>query len=188
MTHASEGGLQFLQSNPIGLTQKLLTPQTQIRSISTLARGHTVANVVRVQGIGNRFVYVLRSDVNPARHYVGTTSDVDQRLEWHNHGPCGYTVRHRPWSVLVVLSFPPNVKRLASSAIYNQLPAERLRSAISRRGMRSSSKSLCLGLSASGWCPESLWWRSAHPERSHSLAKCGVGRLRVRIPMTRSRP
>ena len=60
---------------------------------------------VRMRGIGNRFVYVLRSDVDPARHYVGTTSDVDQRLEWHNHGPCGHTVSHRPWSVVVSLEF-----------------------------------------------------------------------------------
>lgn len=59
-----------------------------------------------MRGIGNRFVYVLRSDANPARHYVGITSNVDQRLEWHNHGPCGHTVNHRPWSVAVAIEFP----------------------------------------------------------------------------------
>jgi predicted GIY-YIG superfamily endonuclease len=32
-------------------------------------------------GIGKRFVYVLRSDVDPERHYVGLTSDVDSRLQ-----------------------------------------------------------------------------------------------------------
>jgi putative endonuclease len=37
--------------------------------------------------------------------YVGVTSDVDQRLEWHNHGPSGDTVRHRPWSSVVVIDF-----------------------------------------------------------------------------------
>ena len=52
-----------------------------------------------MRGIGNRFVYLLRSDSNPGRHYVGVTSNVDQRLEWHNAGPCGHTVRYRPWSV-----------------------------------------------------------------------------------------
>jgi putative endonuclease len=59
-----------------------------------------------MDGIGNRFVYVLRSDSNPGRHYVGVTSNVDQRLEWHNAGPCGHTVRYRPWSVVVALEFP----------------------------------------------------------------------------------
>jgi len=54
-------------------------------------------------GIGKRFVYVLRSDSDPERHYVGVTSDVDSRLQWHNHGPCGHTAEHRPWSLVVVI-------------------------------------------------------------------------------------
>ena len=33
-----------------------------------------------------RFVYILRSEVDPNRHYTGITSDVDRRLHWHNHG------------------------------------------------------------------------------------------------------
>jgi predicted GIY-YIG superfamily endonuclease len=47
-------------------------------------------------GIGRRFVYVLRSDSDPGRHYIGITSDPDRRLEWHNHGPCGQTAKNRP--------------------------------------------------------------------------------------------
>ena len=59
-----------------------------------------------MKGTGNRFVYILRSKSNPDRHYVGITADVESRLEWHNHGPCGHTTRHRPWSLVVVLEFP----------------------------------------------------------------------------------
>ena len=55
--------------------------------------------------IGKRFVYILRSERDPARHYVGITSNVDERLEWHNHGPCGYTLADRPWSVVVTMEF-----------------------------------------------------------------------------------
>ena len=51
------------------------------------------------------FVYVLRSDTDPDRHYVGLTSDVAARLHWHNTGPSGVTVHHRPWSVVVSLEF-----------------------------------------------------------------------------------
>ena len=51
-------------------------------------------------------MYILRSDSNPSRHYVGRTSNVDERLEWHNAGPDGYTRQHRPWSVAVSLEFP----------------------------------------------------------------------------------
>ena len=58
-----------------------------------------------MRGIGKRFVYILRSDSDPSRYYVGVTSNVDQRLEWHNHGPCGYTVENRPWSIVVAIEF-----------------------------------------------------------------------------------
>jgi putative endonuclease len=58
-----------------------------------------------MQGIGKRFVYVLRSESEPTRHYVGITANVDDRLEWHTHGPSGQTFRHRPWSVIVVVEF-----------------------------------------------------------------------------------
>ena len=59
-----------------------------------------------MQGVGRRFVYVLRSEMDPARHYVGVASDVDERLAWHNGGPVGYTTNHRPWRVLVSIEFP----------------------------------------------------------------------------------
>jgi predicted GIY-YIG superfamily endonuclease len=52
-----------------------------------------------------RFVYILRSDTHPDRHYVGVTSDVERRLKWHNTGPPGVTVHHRPWSLVVALEF-----------------------------------------------------------------------------------
>ena len=59
-----------------------------------------------MRGIGQRFVYILQSDTDPERHYTGVTTDVERRLEWHNHAPSGQTVRHRPWSLLVVIEFP----------------------------------------------------------------------------------
>ena len=52
-----------------------------------------------------RFVYVLRSIPNPARHYVGLTSDVAKRLQWHNDGQNVHTAANRPWSVIVSLEF-----------------------------------------------------------------------------------
>ncbi len=59
-----------------------------------------------MKGIGKRFVYIVRSDADPQRHYTGITSDPERRLEWHNHGPCGHTTEHRPWSFVVVMEFP----------------------------------------------------------------------------------
>ena len=59
-----------------------------------------------MRGIGRRFVYILRSETEPDRHYVGRTADVAERLDWHNRGRCGYTIHHRPWQVIVSLEFP----------------------------------------------------------------------------------
>lgn len=58
-----------------------------------------------MHGIEKRIVYILRSDADPRRHYVGLTNDLPARLEWHNHGPCGHTRSYRPWSVIVSLEF-----------------------------------------------------------------------------------
>jgi len=49
-----------------------------------------------MKGVGKRFVYIPRSQSDSDRHYVGITEDFDERLRWHNEGPCGYTVSHRP--------------------------------------------------------------------------------------------
>ena len=59
-----------------------------------------------MHGFGARFVYILRSDTDPSRHYVDRTSNIDDRLDWHNAGPSGYTLEHRPWSIVVTLEFP----------------------------------------------------------------------------------
>jgi putative endonuclease len=59
-----------------------------------------------MRGIGRRFVYILRSDANPSHHCVDISSDPDERLHWHNEGPCGYTTSHRPWSLVVTIEFP----------------------------------------------------------------------------------
>jgi predicted GIY-YIG superfamily endonuclease len=53
--------------------------------------------------IGRRFVYVLRSERDPARHYVGITSDVDERLAWHNSELAGHTRGQQPWRPIVVI-------------------------------------------------------------------------------------
>jgi putative endonuclease len=59
-----------------------------------------------MRALGARFVYILRSERDPSRHYVGRTADVDERFRWHNEGPCGYTLANRPWRSVVVLEFP----------------------------------------------------------------------------------
>jgi predicted GIY-YIG superfamily endonuclease len=55
-------------------------------------------------------VYILRSEREPARHYVGITSDVRRRLEWHNAGQNVHTARDRPWQVVVAMEFPTQLE------------------------------------------------------------------------------
>ena len=52
-----------------------------------------------------RIVYLLQSDRDPARHYVGVTSNLGNRLDAHNAGQNSHTAEHRPWHVLVHLEF-----------------------------------------------------------------------------------
>ena len=56
-------------------------------------------------GAPKRTVYVRRSRPDPERYYVGITSDLERRLEWHNFGPSGQTAVGRPWSVSVSITF-----------------------------------------------------------------------------------
>jgi putative endonuclease len=68
--------------------------------------GQEYAEGLLMRGLGARFVYILRSEREPSRHYIGRASNVDERLEWHNTGPSGYTMQHRPWCVIVSIEFP----------------------------------------------------------------------------------
>ena len=55
--------------------------------------------------LARRFVYVLRSQSNPARYYTGLTSDVSARLAAHNAGHCSHTATGRPWRIDVMVEF-----------------------------------------------------------------------------------
>ena len=52
-----------------------------------------------------RVVYVLRSEREPARHYVGLTADARARLADHNAGASAHTAKHRPWRLAVSIEF-----------------------------------------------------------------------------------
>jgi predicted GIY-YIG superfamily endonuclease len=60
----------------------------------------------------NRFVYILRSVIDPERHYVGSTSNVATRLGFHNAGLSPHTAKYRPWELVVALEFATDQKAL----------------------------------------------------------------------------
>jgi putative endonuclease len=58
-----------------------------------------------MDAVEKRIVYILRSGSDPPRYYVGITSDIGGRLEWHNCGLSRYSLQHRPWSLVVSMEF-----------------------------------------------------------------------------------
>lgn len=55
-------------------------------------------------------VYILQSEADPNRHYVGTTSDPARRLEEHNTDKSIHTNKHKPWKLGVCIGFADRTK------------------------------------------------------------------------------
>src|SRR3974390_3371913 len=64
-----------------------------------------------------QYVYVLQSLKFPDRYYVGSTSNVAERLRKHNAGLSESQSRHSsmygPWKVVVQIAFEDKAKALA---------------------------------------------------------------------------
>jgi predicted GIY-YIG superfamily endonuclease len=50
-------------------------------------------------------VYLLRSERDPTRRYVGITDDLRRRLAEHNSDKPGHTRGHAPWRLVVAVHF-----------------------------------------------------------------------------------
>ena len=49
--------------------------------------------------------YVLESEADPTRHYIGHSADLAQRLLEHNAGTSRHTTKFRPWRVKFYAAF-----------------------------------------------------------------------------------
>ncbi len=59
------------------------------------------------------FVYILQSQIDPSRFYVGLSSDPERRLLEHNDGQSIHTNKHRPWKLTVSIAFDDSGKATA---------------------------------------------------------------------------
>jgi predicted GIY-YIG superfamily endonuclease len=59
------------------------------------------------------YVYILRSTIDPDRHYVGMTSDLQRRLRAHNAGESSHTAKHKPWTIEGFVAFSSRRKAAA---------------------------------------------------------------------------
>ncbi|HEX7726168.1 MAG TPA: GIY-YIG nuclease family protein, partial [Rhizomicrobium sp.] len=51
------------------------------------------------------YVYVLQSQAEPERYYVGVTEDLRARLKAHNSGKVSHTSKYKPWRVNTYIGF-----------------------------------------------------------------------------------
>jgi putative endonuclease len=51
------------------------------------------------------YVYILRSEHDPSRHYVGLTGNLEERLAAHNAGKVSHTRKHLPWRIETAIAF-----------------------------------------------------------------------------------
>ena len=54
---------------------------------------------------GFHYVYILVSEKDPARHYTGSTDNLEQRINTHNAGQSSHTAEHRPWRIETAVAF-----------------------------------------------------------------------------------
>ena len=59
------------------------------------------------------YVYVLQSEQDSDRHYVGITDDIVRRLEEQNSGKSTHTNKFRPWKIVVSVGFVDAAKATA---------------------------------------------------------------------------
>lgn len=64
-----------------------------------------------------QYVYILQSQKDPERYYIGCTSDVTERLRRHNSGQADSQSRHTsiygPWTLVVQIGFEDRTKAFA---------------------------------------------------------------------------
>jgi predicted GIY-YIG superfamily endonuclease len=51
------------------------------------------------------YVYILVSQSDPNRHYIGLTTNLRSRLTKHNSGSVPHTAKHRPWRIESAIAF-----------------------------------------------------------------------------------
>jgi predicted GIY-YIG superfamily endonuclease len=59
------------------------------------------------------YVYILRSEADPPRFYVGFTENLCLRLRRHNASGDSHTAKYRPWHIKTAIAFTDRAQALA---------------------------------------------------------------------------
>ncbi len=57
-----------------------------------------------------KYVYILQSLADEARHYTGITDNLGDRLEKHNAGKVAHTSKFRPWRIQTYIAFSDDAR------------------------------------------------------------------------------
>jgi putative endonuclease len=87
--------------------------RVKLRVMRAAASGLSFAAARVMAQAPQRFVYMLRSLREPNRPYVGLTSDMANRLGFHNAGLSRHTAKYRPWALVVSIEFPDESRAVA---------------------------------------------------------------------------
>ena len=60
-----------------------------------------------------KYVYILKSLVDPGERYIGITGDLNKRLRCHNTGQNKYSARFSPWRIDTYVVFSCEKKAAA---------------------------------------------------------------------------
>ncbi|MCD6282100.1 GIY-YIG nuclease family protein [bacterium] len=55
-----------------------------------------------------KYVYLLRSKVNPKKGYIGITTDLKERLKQHNYKQSPHSSKYAPWEIVTYIAFESN--------------------------------------------------------------------------------
>ncbi len=58
------------------------------------------------------YVYYLRSVEYPEESYIGFTTDISKRLDYHNDGRVPHTSQYKPWNLLTYFAFQDKQKAI----------------------------------------------------------------------------
>jgi predicted GIY-YIG superfamily endonuclease len=70
------------------------------------------------------YVYILQSQVDGTRFYVGLTDDLKDRLRRHNAGEVPHTSKFKPWKIKTAIAFTDR-SRAADFEKYLKSPSGR---------------------------------------------------------------
>ena len=74
------------------------------------------------------YVYIIKSVINEQQVYIGHTSNLANRLTYHNVGKSIHTAKYMPWELVLYIAFTTEKKAISFEVIIIMLHCVQLKS------------------------------------------------------------